>query len=195
MATERRITSPLIEPSSIEKVFEIDAHVGCAVSGLTADARMLVEHARVEAQQHHFVYNERMKTESITQAISDLSLKFGENDDQEETLISRPFGVALLIAGVDENGPQLFYADPSGTYGQYFAKAMGAGSEVAQNQLHEEYKKDMSLKEAEVLAIKVLKQVMEDKIHSTNTQLASVTVGDGFKIYEESEVHQILASV
>ena len=94
LATERRITSPLIEPSSIEKVFEIDSHVGCAVSGLTADARMLVEHARVEAQviqkhrqQHSFVYNERMKTESITQAISDLSLKFGENDNPEETLI------------------------------------------------------------------------------------------------------------
>ena len=50
LAAERRITSPLIEPSSIEKVFEIDSHVGCAVSGLTADARMLVEHARVEAQ-------------------------------------------------------------------------------------------------------------------------------------------------
>ena len=98
---------------------------------------------------------------------------------------------------MDENGPQLFYADPSGTYGQYFAKAMGAGSEVAQNQLHEEYKKDMRYfeEEAETLAVKVLKQVMEDKIHSTNAQLASITIKDGFRVYEESEIHQILTSV
>lgn len=50
LAVEKRLTSPLIVPSSVEKVFEIDTHVGCAVSGLTADARMLVEHARVEGQ-------------------------------------------------------------------------------------------------------------------------------------------------
>lgn len=50
MAVEKRLTSPLMVSTSVEKLFEIDSHVGCAVSGLTADAKMLVEHARVEAQ-------------------------------------------------------------------------------------------------------------------------------------------------
>lgn len=44
------MTSSLLEPSSIEKIFEIDAHIGCAMSGLTADSRTIVDHARVEAQ-------------------------------------------------------------------------------------------------------------------------------------------------
>ncbi len=50
LAVEKRITSPLLEPSSVEKIMEIDAHLGCAMSGLTADARTIIDHSRVEAQ-------------------------------------------------------------------------------------------------------------------------------------------------
>lgn len=57
----------LQEPSSIEKVAEIDSHIGVAMSGLTADAKTLVDHGRVEAQQHAFTYNESMPVESLTQ--------------------------------------------------------------------------------------------------------------------------------
>jgi 20S proteasome subunit alpha 5 len=79
-----------------------------------------------------------MTVESTTQAVCDLALRFGElgnteeeeEEDEGETL-SRPFGVALLIAGIDENGPSLYHADPSGTYIRYEAKAIGSGSEGA----------------------------------------------------------------
>merc|ERR1719379_969149 len=78
LAVEKRIISPLVEPSSIEKVLEIDLHMGCAMSGLTADARTLVDHARVEAQNHWFTYNERIPVESCVHAISDLALDFAD---------------------------------------------------------------------------------------------------------------------
>ena len=71
----------LQEPSSIEKVAEVDAHIGVAMSGLTADARTLIDHARVEAQQHSFTYNEAMPVESLTQSLCDLALRFGEDDE------------------------------------------------------------------------------------------------------------------
>lgn len=87
---------------------EIDSHIGCAMSGLQADARSMVEHARVESQNHAFHYNEPLRVESCTQAICDLALRFGEGADGEESIMSRPFGVALLIAGIDEDGPQLY---------------------------------------------------------------------------------------
>nr|XP_016485584.1 PREDICTED: proteasome subunit alpha type-5-like [Nicotiana tabacum] len=104
LAVEKRITSPLLEPSSVEKIMEIDEHIGCAMSGLIADARTLVEHARVETQNHRFSYGEPMTVESTTQALCDLALRFGEGDEES---MSRPFGVSLLIAGHDENGPSL----------------------------------------------------------------------------------------
>ncbi|CAD6336212.1 unnamed protein product [Miscanthus lutarioriparius] len=123
LAVEKRVTSPLLEPSSVEKIMEIDEHIGCAVSGLIADARTLVEHARVETQNHRFSYGEPMTVESSTQAICDLALRFGEGDEES---MSRPFGVSLLIAGHDENGPSLYYTDPSGTFWQCNAKAIGS---------------------------------------------------------------------
>merc|ERR1711976_271193 len=96
LAVEKRITSPLIVSSSIEKVFEVDKHVGCAMSGLIADARTMIDRARVEAQNHWFTYDELMKVESITSAVSSLALAFGEGSN-EKVQMSRPFGVALLF--------------------------------------------------------------------------------------------------
>ena len=99
----------------------------------------------------------------------------GRKDDEKQKM-SRPFGVALLIAGHDrKEGPQLFFSDPSGSYYQFKAKAIGSGSEGAQSTLQEKYREDMSLKDAEDLAIDILKQVMEEKINNLNVEMASVT--------------------
>ncbi len=141
LGVEKRVTSTLLETSSVEKIVEIDRHIGCAMSGLQADARSMVEHARVECQSHAFNYNEPLRVESCTQAICDLALRFGESADGEESIMSRPFGVALLIAGYDEDGPSLYHAEPSGTFYRYDAKAIGSGSEGAQAELQNEYHK------------------------------------------------------
>lgn len=108
LGVEKRVTSSLLETSSVEKIVEIDNHIGCAMSGLQADARSMIEHARVECQMHAFNFNEPLGVESCTQAICDLALRFGEGAEGEESIMSRPFGVALLIAGFDEDGPQLY---------------------------------------------------------------------------------------
>mmetsp|Transcript_8838 Transcript_8838/g.26487 ORF Transcript_8838/g.26487 Transcript_8838/m.26487 type:complete len:111 (+) Transcript_8838:173-505(+) len=107
--------------------------------------------------------------------------------------MSRPFGVALLLAGVDElDGPQLFFSDPSGTFVQYKAKAIGAGSEGAQSNLSESYSEEMTLEEAEELALATLKQVMEEKISTENIELARVTKEKGFHIATVEEVGEVL---
>ncbi|KAK7704946.1 proteasome component pup2 [Diaporthe eres] len=188
LGVEKRVTSTLLETSSVEKIVEIDRHIGCAMSGLQADARSMVEHARVECQSHAFNYNESLRVESCTQAICDLALRFGESADGEESIMSRPFGVALLIAGYDEDGPSLYHAEPSGTFYRYDAKAIGSGSEGAQAELQNEYHKSLTLIDAETLVLKTLKQVMEEKLDSKNVQLASVTKEKGFRIYTDEEM-------
>jgi len=194
LAVEKRLTSTLLESSSIEKLLEIDSHIGCAMSGLTADARTMIEHARVEAQSHTFNYDEPMGVEACTQAICDLALRFGEGKKKQEEQMSRPFGVALLIAGIDENGPQLWHTDPSGTFIQFEAKAIGAASEGAQTTLKEKYNKSLTLEEAETLAISTLKQIMEEKLNSDNVEIGSVTTKTGkFTIYTKTELEKIIA--
>ena len=81
-----------------------------------------------------------------------------------------------------------FHADPSGTFIQYDAKAIGAGSEVAQAQLLDEYTKNMSLQDAKALAVKILKQVMEDALSPINIELATITPSEGFCLHEDTEL-------
>ncbi|KAI0095141.1 proteasome subunit alpha type 5 [Irpex rosettiformis] len=192
LAVEKRVQSPLLEASSIEKIMEIDRHLGCAMSGLIADARTMIDHARVTSQNHAFTYDERIKVESVTQAVCDLALRFGESVHDEDAMMSRPFGVALLIAGVDEKGPQLFHTDPSGTFVRYEAKAVGSGSEAAQSELQDKWHKQMTLKEAHILTLRVLKQVMEEKLDQHNVQLAQVTPDKGFEILDEVRLKALI---
>ena len=192
LAVEKRLTSPLLEPSSVEKILEIDFHIAAAVSGLIGDARNLVDYARIEAQNHRFTFDEAIGVEALTQSICDVALGFGESQKKEEKKMSRPYGVALLMAGIDENGPQLYFSDPSGTYIQYKAKSIGAGSEGAQSTLQDKYKEEMTLVEAEDLACEILKQVMEEKISTLNMELATVTKDGGFHMYDAQELDAVI---
>ena len=88
-----------------------------------------------------------------------------------------------------------YHADPSGTFTQYDAKAIGSGSEGAQTELQEQFHKSLTLKEAQNLALKVLKQVMEEKLSTSNVQVAVVTVADGFKVLGEEELAESVASL
>ncbi|TFJ84168.1 hypothetical protein NSK_004640 [Nannochloropsis salina CCMP1776] len=192
LAVEKRISSPLLEPTSVEKIMEVDTHIGAAMSGLMPDARTLVDHARVEAQNHRFSYNEPIRVEALTQGICDLALNFAEDGDEKK--MSRPFGVALLLAGYDDKGPQLFFSDPSGTYAQFKAKAIGSGSEGAQTNLQESYSDSFTLEEAEDLALSTLKQVMEEKISAEYVEVCSVTK-EGFKSYGKEALTAVLARI
>lgn len=191
LAVEKRITSKLLEASSVKKILKLDKHIGCAMSGLAADARTLVDHARVATQQHWFTYDEPIKVEGCVQSVCDLALGFGEGS------MARPFGVALLIAGVDDNdGPVLYHADPSGTHTRYAAMAIGAGSEGAQATLQEQYNKSMELHEAKKLALEVLKQVMEDKISSTNVEMAVITAEEKeFQVATKEELEEVILTL
>ncbi|PNF25218.1 Proteasome subunit alpha type-5 [Cryptotermes secundus] len=194
LAVEKRITSPLMEPTTIEKIVEVDKHIGCAVSGLMADSRTMIDRARIECQNHWFVYNERMSVESVAQAVSNLAIQFGDSDDDGGAM-SRPFGVAILFAGCDEKGPQLFHMDPSGTFVQVDAKAIGSGSEGAQQSLQEAYHKSMTLKEALIAVLTILKQVMEEKLSSTNVEVMTMTPGQLFHMFSKDEVEEVIKDI
>nr|1G0U_D Chain D, PROTEASOME COMPONENT PUP2 [Saccharomyces cerevisiae]1G0U_R Chain R, PROTEASOME COMPONENT PUP2 [Saccharomyces cerevisiae] len=184
LGVEKRATSPLLESDSIEKIVEIDRHIGCAMSGLTADARSMIEHARTAAVTHNLYYDEDINVESLTQSVCDLAAA---------AAMSRPFGVALLIAGHDaDDGYQLFHAEPSGTFYRYNAKAIGSGSEGAQAELLNEWHSSLTLKEAELLVLKILKQVMEEKLDENNAQLSCITKQDGFKIYDNEKTAELI---
>ena len=110
-----------MEPAKSEKLVEVDRHCAIAMSGIVGDARILIDHARVEAQNHTFNYKEPLSIELITHAVADIAMNFGEGyEGSKRKPMGRPYGVALLIAGVDkEKGPSLYQTDPSGTFHEW----------------------------------------------------------------------------
>ncbi|XP_034476493.1 proteasome subunit alpha type-5 [Drosophila innubila] len=194
LAVEKRITSPLMVPKTVEKIVKVDEHIGCATSGLMADARTLIERARVECQNHWFVYNETMTVESCAQAVSTLAIQFGDSGDSDgASAMSRPFGVAILFAGFESGKPQLWHMDPSGTYIRYCAKAIGSGSEGAQQNLQDKYTPEMKVKDAIDLCLNTLKQVMEEKLNETNVELMTMTMEKKeFTMLSEEEVKKLI---
>lgn len=200
LAAEKPTMSKLMEPSSLNKIHEIDHHVATVLSGMVADARLLVDHARVQSQGHRFTYNEPMPVESVALSSCDLSLRFGEGRGKKTYSLSRPFGVSLLIGGVDDRGPQLWHTDPTGAYTKFEAKAIGAGAEAAQTTLEEKYYKSISLAEAEKLVVGILKSTMEDKLSATNIEVAVIR-GDAshsrrpLEIYDSVKIQTIIDSL
>jgi len=120
LIADRRVGSRLLEASTIEKIYKIDEHICAATSGLVADARVLIDRARLEAQINRLTYDEPISIKELAKKICDFKQQFTQFGGV------RPFGVSLLIAGVDKE-PKLFETDPSGALLEYKATAIGAG--------------------------------------------------------------------
>ena len=136
LAVDKRTTSKLVEPKSIEKIFKIDQHIGAATSGLVADARALIERCRLEAQINKITYSEPIQVEALAKKICDMKQLYTQNGGV------RPFGSALIIGGVYEDTCRLFETDPSGALIEYKATAIGAGRNEAMDVFEEHYKEN-----------------------------------------------------
>jgi proteasome alpha subunit len=146
---------PLEESEYSWKIFKIDDHVGAAIVGLSSDARILIDQARVYAQSNKLTYDEPIDVEVVTKRICDIKQLYTQHAGV------RPFGVSMIFAGVDKSGNRVFGTHPSGTYRGYKARAEGAGRETVFNILKEEYKEEMGLKETTKLAVKCLTKALE----------------------------------
>lgn len=146
---------PLEEAEYSWKIFKVDEHVGAAIVGLSSDARILIDQARVYAQSNKLTYDEPIDTEVVTKRICDIKQLYTQHAGV------RPFGVSLIFAGVDKTGSRLFGTHPSGTYRGFKATAQGAGRETVLPILKEEYREEMNLEEATKLAVKCLTKALE----------------------------------
>ena len=173
LAVDKRTTSTLVESSSIEKLFKIDEHIGAATSGLVADARALVERARVEAQINKITYSEPIRVDSLSKKLCDMLQLYTQNGGV------RPFGSALIIGGVYDDKCKLFETDPSGALIEYKATAIGSGRSSAMEIFEEEYNEDLSIDDAIALAIRAIDESTEHDTTSDNVEIAIIKKEDG----------------
>ena len=137
------------------KIFTVDEHVGAAIVGLSSDARILIDQARIYAQSNKLTYDEPIDVEVVTKRICDIQQMYTQHAGV------RPFGVSIIFGGVDKTGSHVFGTHPSGTYRGYKATALGAGRETVLAILKEEYRENLSLEETVKLTVKCLVKALE----------------------------------
>ena len=189
LMADKKISSRLVETSSIEKIFQIDEHIGCATSGLVADARVLVDYARLTAQINKVTYSEKIGVDLLVKRICD----YKQNYTQYGGV--RPFGTALLVGGVDDLGVHLYETDPSGALVSYKAGSIGAGRNTVMEMFEEKYKDGMSQEESVVLGLEALQKSSEEKLEAKAVEVGTVVEGEKFRRLTEEEVQRYLTRV
>ncbi len=190
-AVEKKSTELQEQIKGSEKIFKIDDHIGVAIAGLTADARVLIDRARVQAQVNLLNYDERISVKDSTLNICEYKQVFTQNAGV------RPFGVSFLIAGIDSNDqPSLYLTDPSGAMWGYKAFAIGSGAAEARAYLEEHYKEDMVDDDLKLLPLKALKELMGDNLNKNTCDVAFILKEDKtFKLLSLEEKEELLTKI
>ena len=160
-----------------QKIFQVDFHVGIAAAGYIPDARIQVDNARFFSQGNRMTYDESVEIGTIAKYLADQSHQFTQYSGV------RPNGVSLIIAGIDQKGESIYVTDPSGTYVQYAAVAIGAGSDDVNDFLEKHYTPDMSIDEASSLAIAAINLKDKQKDGVDDIKMAKITTKT--KVFEK----------
>jgi len=190
LVTDKRIVDNLIVAESIEKIYKIDDHIGATASGILSDARVLIERSQLKAQQNRVTYDSPIDVLSIVKDICDLK----QICTQSAGL--RPFGVSILVAGVDSSGACLFETDPTGIYFQYRAAVIGEGETEIEEVLQKEYNPEITIEDGLKIAVRALSKVLDENFNIDRLDCAYVRLDDRtFTKVPRAKVERILKDV
>ncbi|MBI2543153.1 MAG: archaeal proteasome endopeptidase complex subunit alpha [Candidatus Aenigmarchaeota archaeon] len=178
-----RSAGKLVVSDAMEKIFQIDDHAAAVASGLLADARVLIQQTRVKAQMHKITYDEPIDMWNLAKSLGNrmqLLTQYGG---------LRPYGVSLILGGVDNTGVHLIESDPSGTLFEWKAFAIGRGAPLAMKILHQRWKENLGEKEAVELALEIIDKAEKDGKEKKEivSDLAVIRKDGRFKKYNESD--------
>ncbi len=186
LISDKKVRSRLVEQNSMEKIQLIDDYVATVTSGLVADARILIDLARVSVQQEKITYGSLVNIENLVKKVADQMQQYTQYGGV------RPYGVAMIFAGSDSIGPRLFDCDPAGTINEYKAVVIGEFRNQVLESLEKEYKEDLSEKDAISLGIKALKKAYEDPSECRVPEVASIVEGSKFKVLTKEETEKLM---
>ncbi len=186
LMADKKVRSNLVEAKSIEKISQIDEHIGCATSGLVADARVLVDYARIVAQINKVTYEEKISVDMLVKRVCDFKQTYTQYGGV------RPFGTALLIGGVDNRGVHLFETDPSGALNSYKAGSIGSGRTQVMELFEDKFKDSMTYDEAVKLGLVGLKKASDDPLTDKTTEIAVIRKDKPFERLEPAVVKKFL---
>jgi proteasome alpha subunit len=168
LAANETPESKLEDPDYFRKIYQLDDHLASAISGLSSDARVLIGQARVYCQSNRLLYDEPVDVEILARRLGDVSQAYTQHAGV------RPFGVTMILAGIDATGPRILTTDPSGAYRGFKAVAVGRKNDEANKLLEEKYDDTIELEGAIKLAIEAIKIASEDEINENTAKIAII---------------------
>nr|UCK81650.1 proteasome subunit alpha-type 7 [Arenicola marina] len=190
LGVEKKAVAKLQEERTVRKIALLDDHVALAFAGLTADARILINRARVECQSHKLTVEDPVTLEYITRYIAQLKQKYTQSNGR------RPFGLSTLLIGFDSDGtPRLYQTDPSGTYHEWKANVIGRSAKTVREYLEKHYSEEVADSEHETikLALKALLEVVQSG--SKNMEVAVMRKGEALKMMESEEIDKYMQEI
>jgi len=190
LGVEKKAVAKLQEDRTVRKIASLDDHVALAFAGLTADARILINRARIECQSHKLTVEDPVTLEYITRFLAQLKQKYTQSNGR------RPFGLSTLIMGFDYDGtPHLYQTDPSGTYFEWTANAIGRSAKTVREYLEKHYTEDLITSDDETikLALKALLEVVQSG--SKNMEVAVMRRGKLLEILESTELDRLMQQI
>jgi len=183
---DKRITDVLIAIKSTNKVHEVDEHIICSVAGIVSDARVLIERAQVLAQQHRVTYDSPIEPELVIKDIANIKQQFTQYGG------ARPFGVSLMLAGLNRKKPELYTSDVTGNYLSYNANAIGENDDKIREKLREKYKHDLTIKKGVKIALEIFEELKDKDFNIDKFELFYIkTEDEKLKKLEGKEIKEI----
>eukprot|EP00002_Diphylleia_rotans_P018026 TRINITY_DN348_c0_g1_i1.p1 TRINITY_DN348_c0_g1~~TRINITY_DN348_c0_g1_i1.p1 ORF type:complete len:236 (+),score=75.95 TRINITY_DN348_c0_g1_i1:61-768(+) len=189
IACEKKLPSTLVDGSSFQKSFSLTDSIGGVYAGMGPDFRVLSRKGVKAAQQYYRTYQDPISTKELVKELASTMQEFTQSGGV------RPFGVSLLIAGYDDNGPQLFQVDPSGSFWGWKASAIGKGAVNGKTFLEKRYHDDIELEDAIHTAILTLKEGFDGQMTEHNIEIAIVSENRKFTVLTPAEVKDYLEEV
>ncbi|NCC71494.1 archaeal proteasome endopeptidase complex subunit alpha, partial [bacterium] len=179
---DRKIKSKLLVKESFKKIFEVDNHIAISGSGVMSDGRRLIEQAQVMAQEHKVQYQNPIDLISLVKDIANIQQYYSQAGGL------RPFGVALLIGGIENGQAILYQTSPSGIYMRFLARAVGQYGDKLNEEIEKEYTENLSKEEAIKLGLSLFKKVMGDEYDSLRFDVAYLDMDENIIRLNEKEI-------
>ncbi len=169
---DRRVRDKLIAPESANKIYEVDEHIVATAAGILSDARILIESAQVLAQQNRVTYGSAIEPISVIRMIADKKQMFTQYGG------ARPFGVALLLGGVNKEKAYLYTSDVTGNFFAYKANAIGENDEKIKEILRKDFNEDITIEEGIKFALKIFRDILEKNFDMQRFDVGYVKIKD-----------------
>jgi len=182
---DKRVDDKLIVSKSANKIYEIDSHIISSIAGIISDARVLIERSQVISQQHQVTYDSPIEPELVVKEISNMKQQFSQYGG------ARPFGVSLMIAGMNNGKPELYTSDVTGNYLGYLANAIGENDEKIKEKLREQYSEDLTIKKGVKIALEIIKGIQGDKFKIDKFELSYINTNKKIERLEGEDITRL----